>query len=382
MRIAFVFDRFFPEKGGESYFFWLLKELYKLGYEPHVYAESGIDSEFYRFHRVPSLFYPPSMKLLSFFFNSKRLLEKEDFPIIQGVGHSAYMNLFNPHGGVEKAYLKQEFYSIRNKGYFVLRALRRYLGFKHYLLIWIQKKQFENEKVKRIVAISPMVKSHILRWYKVEEEKIRVILNSVDLHRFSPEKKKFRKEIRERLGIKEDTVLLMFTANNFRLKGLEPLIDSVAFLKEREKIDIKLLVAGRGKRKRYERMAKKKGLSKEVIFLGPVKEIEKFYGASDIYVHPTFYDPCSLAVLEALATGLPAVTSRFNGASAVISSEKGGRIIEDPWNIKELSQAIAGFFDRRAREEAESVARGFVERFSPAYNLSEMLKVYDEVKNA
>ena len=58
--------------------------------------------------------------------------------------------------------------------------------------------------------------------------------------------------------------------------------------------------------------------------------MEQYYGAADLYVHPTFYDSCSLTVLEALATGLPVVTSRFNGASDVIVSDEGGRVIDDP----------------------------------------------------
>ncbi len=79
--------------------------------------------------------------------------------------------------------------------------------------------------------------------------------------------------------------------------------------------------------------------------------MEPYYAASDIYVHPTFYDSCSLTVLEALASGLPAVTTRFNGASDAILSDEGGKIVQDPANADEIADAIAYYFDEQRRNQ-------------------------------
>jgi UDP-glucose:(heptosyl)LPS alpha-1,3-glucosyltransferase len=116
-----------------------------------------------------------------------------------------------------------------------------------------------------------------------------------------------------------------------------------------------------------------------VLFLGPVKEIERYYAASDIYVHPTFYDSCSLTVLEALASGLPVITTRFNGAADVITSNKGGRILENPADVQDLAESIAFYFDGERRDEARAVTRQWVEEYSPGYNVEETLRVYYEV---
>ena len=83
------------------------------------------------------------------------------------------------------------------------------------------------------------------------------------------------------------------------------------------------------------------GVADRVIFAGPVPAMERLYAASDIYVHPTFYDSCSLTVLEALASGLPVVTTRFNGASDAIASTEGGTVIDDPADAGALADAIA-----------------------------------------
>lgn len=126
-------------------------------------------------------------------------------------------------------------------------------------------------------------------------------------------------------------------------------------------------------------MARRLGVSDFTLFLGPVKEMEQYYAASDIYVHPTFYDSCSLTVLEALASGLPVITSRFNGAADVIVSNKGGKILENPADVEELAESIAFYFDEDRRNAARGVARQWMEKYSPTYNVEETLRVYHEV---
>jgi UDP-glucose:(heptosyl)LPS alpha-1,3-glucosyltransferase len=126
-------------------------------------------------------------------------------------------------------------------------------------------------------------------------------------------------------------------------------------------------------------MARRLGVSDFTLFLGPVKEMEQYYAASNIYVYPIFYDSCSLTVLEALASGLPVITSRFNGAADVIVSNKGGKILENPADVEELAESIAFYFDEDRRNAARGVARQWMEKYSPTSHVEETLRVYHEV---
>jgi UDP-glucose:(heptosyl)LPS alpha-1,3-glucosyltransferase len=383
LRIGFVLDRFTPSRGGESYFSRLAQELVHRGHEVHIFAMEVQDCRVAEVHchRIPVVKYPPSLRLLSFLLNSARVLKGVDLDIIHGVGQTLSMNVLNPHGGVEKAYLKQEFLSISNRFYYLYKFLRQYVFLQHYLKIWIQKKQYLNAKVRKIIAISQMIKGDIIRHYGVPREKIVVVLNCVDLDRFHPRNRElYRNAKRMALGINENTLLLLFAGNNYRLKGLQPLLRALAILRQRVKDQpFRLLIAGRGQTGRYLRIARKLGVSDLTLFLGPVGEMEQLYGASDIYVHPTFYDSCSLTVLEALASGLPVITSRFNGAADAVISDKGGRIIRDPADVNELAESIACYFDPDRRDEARIASRQFVERYSPAQNVEDTLRVYYEV---
>jgi len=380
LRIAFLFDKFLPSRGGERYFSFLCQELAKRGHEVHVFAtEVEADSNSsYAVHLVPVVRYPRSLRILSFLRNSRRTIKAEDFDIIHGVASSPLVNVFNPHGGVEQAYLKQEFSSIRSRLYRGYKLLKRYLFLRHYLEIWTQGEIYRGGRLKKVIAISQMIKGDVVHYYGLPEEKIDVIFNSVDLDRFHPaNRERFRQPKRKALAIDDRTVVLLFAGNNFRLKGLETLLEALALLAERFPAQpLHLLVAGRGSAARYGRMARRLGITNLATFLGPVSGMEQYYGASDIYVHPTFYDSCSLTVLEALASGLPVVTSRFNGAADAITSDRYGRIVHDPGSAEELALSVAPFLDETVRSEARDLARAAVEPYSPARNLEETLRTY------
>jgi UDP-glucose:(heptosyl)LPS alpha-1,3-glucosyltransferase len=333
---------------------------------------------------VPGWRWPHSLRMLSFLINSGRVVNRYDFDIIHGVGRILAMNVFNPHGGVEQAYLRQEFSSITHRFYYAYKYLKRYLSPQHYLKVWIQKRQYLSCRVKKIIAISQMVKKDIIRYHGVPEEKIAVVFNSVDLDRFHPRNREiYREQKRKALGIDRDALLLIFAGNNYRLKGLDPLLQALVLLRQRfPDRPFRLLVAGRGHPGQYRRKARRLGVSDLTLFLGPVRGMEEYYAAGDIYVHPTFYDSCSLTVLEALASGLPVITTRFNGAADVIVSEEGGKVIEDPADAENLAESISCYFDDGRRNRARVVARQWMEKYPLRYNIEETLKVYYEVASS
>jgi UDP-glucose:(heptosyl)LPS alpha-1,3-glucosyltransferase len=383
LRIAIVLERFLPSTGGQNYFSGLVKELAKRGHDVHVFATEIEETPgpHYTMHLIPAFRYPRSLRLISFVLNSARVINRYDFDIIHEVMESLTMNVFNPHGGVEKAYLIQEFASINNRMYYFLRLIKRYLSLRHYIALWIQKKQFQMRRAKKIIAISTMVKNDMIQYYKVPEEKIEVVFNCVDTNRFHPRNRDiYRRSVRTLLKIDDNVVILLFAGHNYRLKGLESLLGAVSVLKERvPHPSLHLLITGRGQIARYKRIARRLGVLDLTTFLGPVKDIEQFYGASDIYVHPTFYDSCSLTVLEALASGIPVITTRFNGAADVIISDEGGKVLHDPKDVKTLAEAIAVFLGREGREKARRITRQWVEKYTPEYNAEKTLEVYYKV---
>ena len=383
LSIAIQLDKFLPSRGGERYFSFLAEELTRRGHDVHVFA-SKVETDActpYKVHIVPVADFPRSARMLSYLIFSARMMKRYGFDVIHGLGQSLAVNVLNPHGGVEQAYLKQEFASISSRWYYWYRWLRRYLSLRHYLELWIQRRLYRGSNVKRVIAISKMVKQDIISHHGFPEGKIAVVFNSVDLERFHPANRdRYRREQRTALGVGDNAILLLFAGNNYRLKGLESLLRAVAMLRGKfPHVPLRLVALGRGQIRIYRRKAKRLGIADSVVFLGPVPSMAPYYAASDIYVHPTFYDSCSLTVLEALASGLPAVTTRFNGAADAILSDESGKILEDPADAEALADAIAFYFDEERRVRARTGARQSMEQYPPSRNVEETLRVYYEV---
>ena len=127
---------------------------------------------------------------------------------------------------------------------------------------------------------------------------------------------KRRVEGRERWGVQPEETVALFAAMNYRLKGLEPLLRAVALLPSES--PFRLLVAGGSDTAVFERLARRLKIAERVRFVGYCADMRNCYFAADFFVHPTFYDPCSLVVMEALACGLPVITTRYNGAAEVM----------------------------------------------------------------
>ena len=96
-------------------------------------------------------------------------------------------------------------------------------------------------------------------------------------------------------------------------------------------------VAGNPDYRRWQALAQRLGIAERVSFVGLCSEMRDAYFAADFLVHPTFYDPCSLVVLEALACALPVITTRANGASELLHPLQEGYVVDDPHDHQRLA---------------------------------------------
>jgi UDP-glucose:(heptosyl)LPS alpha-1,3-glucosyltransferase len=135
---------------------------------------------------------------------------------------------------------------------------------------------------------------------------------------------------------------------------------------------------GRGRRERYNKAIKQLNIEDRVTFLGERANPETVYQEAHVLAHPTFYDACSLTTMEAMASGLPTITTEWNGASALISTDE-GYVIDEPRNTAALRNAIAELFDREKRRWMGQMARLKLERYTMERNMSEMERIFKEV---
>ncbi len=380
MRFAIGLRDFSKKKGGaERYLVDLCGRMASEGHEVHVYAEHwDEENPGISFHPVKTIPFPRSLRLLSFATRATRAIENGNYDITFGVGNTLKADVLQPHGGVHWAWFWRSLRAYENPFVWVIKFLGRILSPKQWVSGWVEDAPYRGKRPRAVIAISDMVKQDMMRWYQVPEGQIHVVYNGVDIERFHPRNRQYREEVRRRHGIGDEFVIL-FVSNNFRMKGLGYLMKALADLKTEGYPPFKLLVLGRDRQEPHLRLAKKIGIVEETVFAGSTNEPEKYYGASDLLAHPTFYDACSLTVLEALASGLPVITTTSNGASGVISQGEEGWVIEGMKKNNEIKVAIRYFLDGEIRRQASYRGRIKAEVYSETLNFERMLRMFKQV---
>ncbi len=382
MRIALSIDTFSMTKGGaERYLVDLAQRLAHHDHEVHIFAYRWDEiGDGLSFHKVPIIRFPKSLRLASFAINNARFIKRGNFDIVLGLGNTLAANVLQPHGGVHWIWFWRSLRAYENPVFIGIKLIGRLLSAKQWVSGLIEEVPYWGQHCPRIIAISQMVKDDIIQHYRVPPERVTLIYNGVDIERFHPKnRERYREEIRKSLGIDEELVIL-FVSNNHRMKGLSCLIRALALIKGRGEVcPFRLLVLGRGSMTRYLNMGRRLGFDEEILSVQGTTYPERYYGAADFLVHPTFYDACSLAVFEALASGLPVITTKSNGAGGIITDGKEGFVVDDPRDISTLADRIHHLFDDKVREVSSRVARELAEQYPMEKNFEEMLKVFQEV---
>jgi UDP-glucose:(heptosyl)LPS alpha-1,3-glucosyltransferase len=275
-------------------------------------------------------------------------------------------DLYRAGDGVHRAWLDR-----RRKFELPLKRFVRSLSSKHQDLLRLEQSLFSNGNTKRVIAASQMVKEEIVSFYGYSADKIDIVRNGVPLEkfRFDPE---LREKSREALNLKSDQTVVLFAGSGWERKGLLFAIEAAALCRN---LKMRLLVAGRGNARPYQ--SKRLGFWREepAQFLGEVTDMLRVYAAADIFVLPTIYDPFSNACLEALACGLPVITTRSNGFSEIIKDGVHGSIVDDPGDLLALRDAIRLWSDPSRRAAARSTNTQLATRFDISKNIEETLAI-------
>ncbi len=392
-RVCFVSPEYWPLSGGTgAYVYYLSNELIKNGYKIYVVTGSDqtLDIKVNEQLKVFFLKIPKAPVIKSFMLaaSSYRKLNSVRETVNVDITHA---NLpLTPNFAVPPNFgktlvctvhstWKGEAQAIRGEPYSRLNANEKFMvSFNWFLRIFEEKML---EQANKIIAVSNFTKCELLEYYKIPEEKIRVIHNGVDPNKFQPAKDK--RKIKEELGFNPNDLAIVSVGRLYARKGLFTLIESMPAVVKRFK-NAKFIISGKGQSDEMRKLiahAEKIGVKDNIIFTGyyPDKKLPKLYQAADVFAFSTFYEHHPFAVLEALSTGLPVVTTSVGGIPETIESGKNGFLVE-PFNPKQFADRILYLLEHPAEAlEMGSLARKTIlERFDWRIVVKDVLKVYDE----
>ncbi len=371
MRIGIIKQSYTPYGGAETFLARFIGELLKRGHTLDVFTGRWPAGEGVRVHLIkPSG--SRSARPLNFALKAEKLVDKVKPDVVIGL-EMTLCDIYRYGGGCHREWLE-----VKSKG--ALKRLATSLSPFHSAMLRLEKRVFGDARLKFVAANSRMVKDDILKHYDLPEEKICVIYNGVDLADFDyPDRGALRRRIRAEFSIADDDTVILFIGSGFERKGLATLIGALGILPDRDR-SIKVLVIGRGESARYAGVAREAGVADKVIFAGPVKGATDYYAAGDIFALPSIYEPFSNACLEAMAAGLPVVTTSRNGVSEIIEDGVNGGVCSDPANPEELAVKIAPFIDKEKRGRAGALARAEAEKYPIEKNINGFLSLIEKVE--
>lgn len=291
----------------------------------------------------------------------ERLLAREPYDLVFGLGKTWSHDVMRLGGGLHRTYLEL---AHRDK----LAPWKRPfagLGPRHRLALWIEQKAIAKGHCRLFITNAKMVAGDLSARYGVDPARIRTVYNGVDLARFGSRAARVEgARLRASLGWESQQVVL-FLGTGYGRKGLDLLLDAWPALAA-ERPEARLMVvgfeAGEG---RFRARARALGITDQVRFLGGRKDPENAYAAADLYALPTRYDPFANSTLEALASGLPTITSRTNGGSELIEERVQGSVIDLANRtdaVQALSRELVHWCQSERLREGRSAARLLAEQ--------------------
>jgi UDP-glucose:(heptosyl)LPS alpha-1,3-glucosyltransferase len=278
-----------------------------------------------------------------------------DYDLVQSHERIPGCHVYRAGDGVHATWLE-----LRDAGRAGVAKLGTTLSPWHHYILKAEAEMFRHPSLRAVICNSRMVQADIMRRFGTSEAKLPVIYNGVDLAHFHPGlRDEHRASMREKHSAKASVVL--FVGSGYERKGLPALLQAFAQMQRK---DAELWVVGRDKREAAMRtQAIKLGLNDargngRVRFFGPQPDVRPFYGAADVFALPTLYDPFPNAALEALACGLPLITTTSCGAAELVTEANGGVVAANDF-VALAAQLDALCAPRRA-ETMRDAARGSV----------------------
>ncbi|MHC4948413.1 MAG: glycosyltransferase family 4 protein [Planctomycetota bacterium] len=377
MRVSLVIGQYDAQGGGaERWTDQHTRMLLDAGHEVHLFARrfrgapDGAECHLIETGRTSS------GRRMRFAARAERLVRAFDSDVIHDMGDGWHADLLMPHHGTRRGEFRNKMRYLpqleRWSRQIARRCLPRYIEFEAH-----ERRQYDLSAGRLYLAVSRMIGEQMQSYYHVPADRVRVVHNGIDVSRFRPASEADRRRIRQALGVGDETLFLT-VALDFKRKGVETLVRAMGRLVDRRR-DARLVVVGDGPISRTQALARSLGCHRSIRFVGDQPDPLAYYQAADVFVLPTFYDPCSLVVLEALATGLPSITTRKNGVHEIIEPGRQGEIIDEPSDDESLADAMDLYLDRDRRRETGLAARALAESYSVEHMFRRHLQVYEEI---
>lgn len=311
----------------------------------HVLANRwASDSGVVRFEKIPIVSFPKWLTTISFAWFAQRQIRRGNFDLVHSHERIFAADLFTLHGVPHR--------------YWVDQVRRKSMSLYDRATAWVERKLVLEGGCRKFVAVSHLTRDIFLQEYAIDPEKVAVIHPGVELSDYRRvNKDDVRSAVRSSLGIGRNELVIVFASMNFEIKGLDDIIASLGKI-QKQSPRLKLVVAGKGNIKKYQKMAREAGVAENIVFTGVLnrEKLTDLYLAGDLYVMLSRFDTFGMVVLEAMAAGLPVMVSSHVGAKDLVVQNENGFVVDDPSDHDNVVSRLQALMDENNRRRMSDSA--------------------------
>lgn len=299
---------------------------------------------------------------------ARELWQREQFDIVQSHERIAGCDIYRAGDGVHQRWLE-----LRSQ---LLPAWRRALLLNdryHRYVMAAEREMYQAPELKAVICNAEMVKQEIIERFDVASERIHVIYNAINTAQFTPADDATRAALRQRMSLPLTASVLIYVGSGFERKGLAAAIRAVAGT------DRYLLVVGKDKaEKQYRALASQLGCADRIRFVGMQADTLPWYQAADGLLLPTLYDPFPNVILEAMACGLPVITSTTCGGAEFIQPGVNGYVC-GAHDVAALREAVMALPQQATDSAMALAARERVLASTPQRLSAQLVALYQHI---
>lgn len=369
-RLALVRQKYRPDGGAERFVSRALEALDQHDLELNVITRQwqGPLKPEWRVHLCNPWKFGRISRERGFARAARKLWQREGFDLVQSHERIPGCDLYRAGDGVHRRWLEQRARVLPD-----WKARQLFADRYHRYVMNAEREMYAAPELKAVICNAEMVKQEIIDDFGVPEHKIRVIYNAIDSQRFSPPDEQQLAQLRRQRNIDPQATCLIYVGSGFERKGLDAAIRAVA------DTDRHLLIVGKDKdEKRYRSLAKTLNCEKRIHFYGMQPDTLPFYQMADGLLLPTLYDPFPNVILEAMACGLPVITTPTCGGAEFISTGENGFVC-DALDIPALRQAVMALPARALGSAAGQRARERVAHCDAQRLSAQLIALYQEL---
>jgi UDP-glucose:(heptosyl)LPS alpha-1,3-glucosyltransferase len=335
MKLAFSLFRYFPYGGLGRDFLRIAKECQKRGHEVHVYTFLW-EGEFPQgFHQTQlSVSGMSNHQRVNNFSKQlrKSLLAQpinDRFDLVIGFNKTENLDLYYAADPCFEAKARQQHGKLyrMSKRYRIYRAM--------------EESVFAPDKNVELLFISDIQMEIVKKLYHTPAQRFHLLPPGVDRSRVRPDNAdEIRAKTRNSLSLRDDDKLLLMIGTSYKTKGVDRSMEALASLPEPLKSKTFLLVAGEEKLKKYQSLAKRLGIEKQVHLPGARDDVPDLLLASDLLLHPARHENTGTVLLEAIAAGTPQLVSGVCGYAFHVHKADTGKVLSEPYRQSEFNQTL------------------------------------------